>query len=96
MKFTALEIAFFRTYLTQTGEKDINGNPVSRTFPDGEIFERAVVINKKIMECVDGDKFVDSELELSSDEKKLLLSIFPKEWGVNDAEFKTNIEGKLK
>jgi len=94
MNFTAQEIALCNFALRTLPETNRDGQFMPRQLATDEL-EDGVSISKKIKSCVKDDKIVDSDVEFSTTEKAFLLKLIERPWGVDDAEIKISLKGKL-
>ncbi len=95
MQITALELAVCNTALRTTEQLGQDGRPFPRQLGVDQL-EDGVAINGKIKACVEGDNFVNSEIEFSTAEKMLLLGFLERPWGLDFAEAVVSLKGKLK
>jgi hypothetical protein len=95
MQISAFELVVANLALRTTERVGSDGLPLARLLDIGQI-EDGVAINKKLKASVVGDKFVDSDIELSTTEKALLLSFLERPWDVEYAEFVLSLKEKLK
>ncbi len=60
-----------------------------------EEMEVGVSINGKIKACVKDDKYVESEIELSTEEKAFMLKSIDRPLTVDEAEIRASLKAKL-
>lgn len=95
MKLDPKELSTSWLAIQTSGKTDQLGNAAPRLFPLDQQVD-ASNIAKTIRACVDAEsKFIESEVELTLDQRKLLKECLKREWGVNELEAVLTLRSKL-
>lgn len=103
MDLTAQEISLLMHVMRYSSETTTgmtsNGTsvevPKARQFQDEEL-SIALPIFSKLKKCIKDDKFVDSEIDLNTEEKAFLLKLIVRPWTLEEAEIQLPLKDKLK
>ena len=99
MKLEANELGQINLMLRISEEKNHQGQWVARTFDKSDELD-ALSIFKKLKACVQGEGekavFVESEVELSTAEKSLILKVLDRKHDIDALEIVVGLREKLK
>lgn len=96
MEFLPKELLLASYVLHNIDEPFVSGKPSPRQLPTEDVAV-AVELNKKLKGCIDGETnmFLESDLDLSTAEKFLLLKFIERPWPVEDGEVYLSLKAKL-
>lgn len=96
-QLTANEMSVLANSIMLSGEQDIQGKDVSRTFSRNKR-PHAASLHAKLMECLNKEKtnFEDKEVNLSDEEKRLGLEcVESRDWSIGDGNIADELSAKL-
>lgn len=94
MQLSAIELGVCNVALRTTEQLGQDGRPYPRQLSIDQL-EDGVAISKKLKACVQGENFIDGDVEFSTSEKVLILGFLERPWSLDLAEAVVSLKAKL-